>query len=54
MKVHDTEVSVACRHLFRRYEARHFPPCLKSFGHDPTILRSELGILASFSRQEPN
>jgi hypothetical protein len=23
MKVHDTEVSVACRHLFRRYEARH-------------------------------
>ena len=42
MKVHDTEVSVACRHLFRRYQARHFPPCLKSFGHDPTILRSEL------------
>src|SRR5688572_25188598 len=37
-KMHDAEVVVACRHLFRRYQARHFPPLLKSFGHDATIL----------------
>ena len=35
---HEDGFHRCCRHLFSCHQARHFPPYLKSVGHDSTVL----------------